>query len=73
MYRYKFWFKRENSKYWECPMLFFDDNYDDACCAAIRFALKYGFVDFIYDDDLEVGSPILPDRDINGRPIGRTA
>ena len=54
-------------------MLFFGDNYDDACCAAIRFALKYGFVDFIYDDDLEVGSPILPARDIEGRPIGRTA
>ncbi len=73
MYQYRFWFKRPNSIYWEEPMIFFNKNLEDAYWAAMRFAEKFGFVDFIYDDDLEVGSPILPARDISGRPIGRTA
>lgn len=70
-YRFTFWFKRRGGKYWEEPMVFFNDSLEDAYWSAMRFAERFGFADFIYDDDLEVGAPMLPARDIAGRVIGR--
>lgn len=70
-YRFRFWFKRPNGKHWEEPMVFFNDDLESAYWSAMRFAEKFGFADFVYDDDLEVGELILPARDISGRVIGR--